>query len=328
MEKTENAYKTRLLTHAIDADGKLVYVDDVPNGNKCGCFCPACKEPLMAKKGEKRRHHFAHQSETECEHAYESMLHLLAKEKIREAFLQNEEFYMSFAYTSYCKFIDECKFLKYGDCCTCEDKKFDIKEYYDSCEQEIAYDNINRRSDLKIFSSTNPERMPIYLEFWVTHASDEQKLHSGNKIIEIKLETEADIDCIVENGFSRSICKVGFYGFKTGDDNNENVCSEIEFVRYSLFRSGKSRCYQDSCNCKELRKTNNSLLDICFHTPVSFGIYDYSKYIGYQKHGIKNCILCENYVESYDDSGHICKLYKYLQIPRYEKLDNFKSERL
>lgn len=86
MEKTENAYKTRLLTHAIDADGKLVYVDDVPNGNKCGCFCPACKEPLMAKKGEKRRHHFAHQSETECEHAYESMLHLLAKEKIREAF--------------------------------------------------------------------------------------------------------------------------------------------------------------------------------------------------------------------------------------------------
>lgn len=57
MEKTENAYKTRLLTHAIDADGKLVYVDDVPNGNKCGCFCPACKEPLMAKKGEKRRHH-------------------------------------------------------------------------------------------------------------------------------------------------------------------------------------------------------------------------------------------------------------------------------
>lgn len=40
MEKTENAYKTRLLTHAIDADGKLVYVDDVPNGNKCGCFCP------------------------------------------------------------------------------------------------------------------------------------------------------------------------------------------------------------------------------------------------------------------------------------------------
>jgi hypothetical protein len=55
-----------------------------------------------------------------------------------------------------------------------------LKKYYDSCEQEICYDNIRRRSDLKIFSSTHPEREPIYIEFCVTHASDEAKHATDN----------------------------------------------------------------------------------------------------------------------------------------------------
>lgn len=223
--------------------------------------------------------------------------------------------------------LDECNFLRYDECCTYEDRTYNLKAYYDSCEQEISYDNSCRRSDLKLFSSTNPQRQPVYLEFCVTHASEAEKLHSRNKIIEIKLDTEADIDYIVNNGISQSMHdKVEFYGFKLGDKNNENVWSEIEFVRYTLFPSGKTRCRQDCCNCKELRKTKNSLLDICFHTPVSFGIYDYAKYMGYQKHGIKNCILCKNYVKSYYDSERICKLYKQLQIPRYEKMDTSRAK--
>lgn len=41
------------LTYALNATGQLVDVDKVPVGNKCGCFCPACKEPLIAKiKGQ------------------------------------------------------------------------------------------------------------------------------------------------------------------------------------------------------------------------------------------------------------------------------------
>lgn len=85
------------LTYALNATGQLVDVDKVPVGNKCGCFCPACKEPLIAKnQGTKRMHHFAHQSGTECDYAIESMLHILAKEKIREAFLSKSEFWIEF----------------------------------------------------------------------------------------------------------------------------------------------------------------------------------------------------------------------------------------
>ena len=67
------------LTVAIK-NGIITSVDDVESGLKCGCVCPACGEPLVAKKGAKRIHHFAHQSGHNCEYGYESSLHLAAKE--------------------------------------------------------------------------------------------------------------------------------------------------------------------------------------------------------------------------------------------------------
>lgn len=69
------------LTYALDENGNLVHVDDVANGLACNCCCPHCEAPLYAKnRGVKREHHFAHAQGHECEGAYETALHLLAKE--------------------------------------------------------------------------------------------------------------------------------------------------------------------------------------------------------------------------------------------------------
>lgn len=73
------------LTYALDEDGVLVHVDDVDKGAKCACHCPYCEAPLYAKNaGLYREHHFAHAHGHECEGAYESQLHLLAKEVLQE----------------------------------------------------------------------------------------------------------------------------------------------------------------------------------------------------------------------------------------------------
>ncbi len=73
------------LTYALDESRALVHVDNVANGMKCGCKCPHCDTPLYAKNGgEIRVHHFAHAHDHECEGAYESQLHLLAKEVLLE----------------------------------------------------------------------------------------------------------------------------------------------------------------------------------------------------------------------------------------------------
>ena len=74
------------LTFALDEGGALVHVDNVAKGMKCGCHCPHCDAPLYAKNaGQIREHHFAHAHGHECEGAYESSLHLLAKEVLQEA---------------------------------------------------------------------------------------------------------------------------------------------------------------------------------------------------------------------------------------------------
>lgn len=75
--------KQQYMTWALK-DEKMVHVDEVERGLKCGCICPACGEPLIAKQGEKKTHHFAHQSTVNCEYGYESSLHLLSKEILSE----------------------------------------------------------------------------------------------------------------------------------------------------------------------------------------------------------------------------------------------------
>ena len=71
------------LTYALNDSGKMVFVDDVPNGLACNCRCPQCHEPLVAKNGgEIKVHHFAHANGSECKGAYETALHIIAKEII------------------------------------------------------------------------------------------------------------------------------------------------------------------------------------------------------------------------------------------------------
>lgn len=70
--------------YAIKKDGgNIVFIDDVPNGKKCGCICSKCKEPLVAKNGgEIKEHHFAHLSNSYCRG--ETLAHPKAKEIISE----------------------------------------------------------------------------------------------------------------------------------------------------------------------------------------------------------------------------------------------------
>jgi hypothetical protein len=323
--------KQPYLTYALDAFGKLVHVDSVPNGKACECFCTFCGEPLQAKQGAKRRHHFSHISGTECEAAYESMLHLLAKEKIQEAFYNKKSFWIKFEYTSYCN-VENCIFVRQGNrCCEKSIRSFDLKKWYDTCEQEIVYDNIRRRSDLKFSSKVHSERKPIYLEFCVTHASDEAKLHSGNKIIEIVIENEEDILLMANDGIAERhktigpewdesiINLVAFYGFKKEDYLNQSINKEEWIVRCAFMESGKMYSLEERCNCKQIgRKDHRALCEVVFPEFYKYEAYDCAYSICQQKYHICNCNLCKNYVTVtpwFDNSYTMCKMYKVLQLP-------------
>ncbi len=61
-------------------DGKLLFIEDVQSGLACDCVCASCGQPLIAKKGALRRHHFAHFEITDCQGSGETILHRLSKE--------------------------------------------------------------------------------------------------------------------------------------------------------------------------------------------------------------------------------------------------------
>ncbi|EHO5973683.1 hypothetical protein KLY11_003881 [Salmonella enterica] len=75
-----------------EVDLKYVDVADVPKGRKCGCICPSCKIPLIARQGRVNRWHFAHASrkiddiERNCEYSFFVSVRAMAKQIIESGF--------------------------------------------------------------------------------------------------------------------------------------------------------------------------------------------------------------------------------------------------
>lgn len=79
-------YSDLLLPFGEDSTGRLRSVHEVPRGAECGCVCPKCSAPLVARKGDVLQHHFAHLAAEGCGGgALETSLHKLAKQVIRES---------------------------------------------------------------------------------------------------------------------------------------------------------------------------------------------------------------------------------------------------
>lgn len=67
-------------------DGRVWAPAEVARGKACGCVCPGCLAPLAAKAltSRRRRPHFAHLSQIDCETGCETGTHLRAKQIIEE----------------------------------------------------------------------------------------------------------------------------------------------------------------------------------------------------------------------------------------------------
>lgn len=74
-----------LMNIAINDLDQIVGIKQVERGLACNCYCFECGEPVVARKGEKNEHHFAHSSNKEsCHINPESILHKFAKQVIME----------------------------------------------------------------------------------------------------------------------------------------------------------------------------------------------------------------------------------------------------
>ncbi|MEH6949117.1 competence protein CoiA family protein [Bacillus sp. JJ634] len=155
------------LPFGLKKDNTLVHISEVESGLKCNCVCPSCYHPLIAKKGPKTTHHFAHDKGKDCEYGLETSLHLAAKEVLEK----------------YKKIVLPEVFLE-GQSGWRLSKEIELN--FDDVRIEMYHQGIV--PDVLIYV----QGKPLMVEITVTHKTGEEKIQKvrkqGISILEINLE--------------------------------------------------------------------------------------------------------------------------------------------
>lgn len=72
------------LTFGSDAEGHAVHISETERGAACGCVCPGCGKPLIARKGEVTEHHFAHADGGDCPYGFINSLYYALREAVSD----------------------------------------------------------------------------------------------------------------------------------------------------------------------------------------------------------------------------------------------------
>ena len=236
---------------------------------------------------------------------------------------------------------------------------FDIKKWYDTCEEEIGIGGF--RPDLLLTCTTKKDRKPVFIEIFKTHQSEELKLSSEYRIIETKrIESEEDIEDIINRGFIEGVnCSTYNFNPKLPAIS----VGAFHISRFILYRSGLVKILNATdreLTCSELniQLGKNPVAELNLYSdyvPIS-GKYRLNQYktglVYLLKKGIeiKNCILCKFFKYSESCQRSICILHEELghqspfaeqvmavQCPRFEidswfmeiplsKFENYVSE--
>ena len=185
--------------YAIDETGEMVSIyqyNNIEDYKHHSYKCASCGRELLprALQSKYKQRHFYHFEPVEC--SGEQYLHKLGKYLIKKKFDEEEHFYISLIVkeTEECNKI-ECP-LRNRACekyelASWHDSPIDLKEDYDTCTEEAYIDG--KRADLLLTNSKNTQTPPILIEIWYTHQCEVNKIETGHRIIELKIQNEQDI---------------------------------------------------------------------------------------------------------------------------------------
>ena len=228
----------------LDGDiGKIVHISNISqdNRNQNKYICIGCGHELLPRAIESkyRRPHFYHKTIVEC--SGETYLHKLAKQIIKEKFDNDLVFNIDYDVKHACEYIKQCP-CRYPACEVSSSNQINLKDYYDTCEEEAQLQNYI--ADLLLSKSKDENFPKILIEIWVTYSCDSEKVSSGKRIIEIRIKNEQDIDQlrqiqVFRENYSpkKGLC-ITFYNFKkqVEDTSVNHTCR----LRKDLFHNIKS----------------------------------------------------------------------------------------
>ena len=159
-------------------DDQIKHVDEVENGIKCDCICPQCGDKLIARNmGRIKSSHFSHTTDTFCEGAAETALHLAAKDIIISS---SEILTPTFDFNP--DVLNELSDKRKMDFGEVSNRRFRYKE----SKKETTVRNF--RPDIEIIK----DHIKIYIEITVTNKTKKSKIvdfqKNGDLFFEIDLE--------------------------------------------------------------------------------------------------------------------------------------------
>ena len=291
--------------------------------------CIGCNGKMKANFCKTKTDYFSHYGDS-C--SYETYLHKLAKRVFKEKFENNNSVLLKYEQYDLCSKNKTCTFYNLYNCSKKSLKTFDLKEFYNNCQEETPIQNF--KADLLLNDITKKYKSPILIEILITHKCSDEKINSGLKIIEIKIDSESDIRTLLNQPIEEDSQKIKLYGFKKESINNIQLTNRI-LRKITFYKNGKYKV-EDNYSCAEsfVKTEIDSVADI--YIPKSQYSNDISICAVLAKDiddNLKNCFLCK-YYKYYEIKSKIhpnclnwqnaydCNIYK----EDKDKIDNIKDE--
>jgi len=149
-----------MLQYALTKDTQsLAYIDEVPNGKRCNCYCPACGDDLTAHNGGRgdQAHHFKHTTKAELRSCLMTQLHLWGQH-----YFNNAETFTVPApvITHQSRTIDNDYFLTIKPTASTLEKKFG--PYFADVHLETETEDLV--IEIKVTHACEPEKINYYQE--------------------------------------------------------------------------------------------------------------------------------------------------------------------
>ncbi|MBD5180606.1 MAG: hypothetical protein HDT01_04835 [Bacteroidales bacterium] len=297
--------------YAVSDTGKLVHIEHLDENENY--YCVNCNCHMLPKRGKKNEWHFAHdymdERNTTC--SYESYLHKLAKFKIQEWFEKDTPIHIEYPIISECNLANDCKWKESEDnnCSETKYEKYNLKNVLNKSEIEkrIKANDTVLTADLLWYNERNPQTR-ILIEVKVTHGCSEEKINSGEKIIEFTIQSEDDIDKVIGNVIRQNEYTT-FYSI-----HKKKTCNpKYNLKKFIFFETQKIYPFR-SCTCQDYAKRQNkSLFELTLKETVPNTILIQAGLAALLKNKIdyRNCLICENHNDNGDFKCGSCAINKY-----------------
>lgn len=295
-------------SYAYDENNNIVNISDTSKHQRAEkkYYCISCGSEMTPRLGDINSHHFAHKNTQEnC--SGETYLHKLAKKLIRENFIKTSSFILTLLQKELCSQKYNCKLFDENICYNCNYRPFNLKEFYDTCEEEKQICNFI--ADLLFCNSNKKGRDPILIEIKVSHECTLEKINSGLRIIEIPIKTENDIIELMKNNTLNYNNEYKYYNFR--DKTSEKSLEKKKIKRFSIFDNGYIKIEGEKCSCKGKKHPNSTLeLNIDNH---------FSSDCEYREYGIAYALKTDNNITFLNHCAY-CKFGIPIEYPFLKKL--------